>query len=106
MRLGATSHTPNSNCTNCGRLHDAATPVGEKRLAVSPSSGSVAICIRCGHIMIYADDLSLRDPTVEEFLEVATDPRVIRARAAVDATEKGKWSRERTSRTKPPSSNG
>jgi hypothetical protein len=56
--------------------------------------------------MIYADDLSLRDPTVEEFLEVATDPRVIRARAAVDATEKGKWSRERTSRTKPPSSNG
>lgn len=35
-----------------------------------PEPGNVTLCIYCCHIMVYADDLTLRDPTAEEMAEM------------------------------------
>lgn len=50
-------------CTNCGRVNDAVTGVST---SARPKPGNAAICFRCRHIMIYRDDLSLRDATPAE----------------------------------------
>ena len=60
---------------------------------LSPDHGSVTVCIYCGHIQAYTDDLQLRELTLEEQLDVAGDPRILaiqRARAIADEMEKKK----------------
>lgn len=77
MKIGKTRHITANRCTSCGRLHDAATPADTKPLDVSPRPGSVAVCIACGHIMIFTGDLGLRDPTPDEVRDIAGDPRIL-----------------------------
>jgi len=31
----------------------------------------------CGHIMVFADDLTYREPTADEMVEIASDPSII-----------------------------
>jgi hypothetical protein len=75
MKLGIESDVPAAACTNCGRVNNAATVVNE--IDAGPSPGDVTVCMYCGHIMAFAKDLSLRDLTTDEMVEVAGDPRVI-----------------------------
>jgi len=88
MKLGNNHEVPPSACTNCGELLDMATGVTED-LNDDPMPGvreCFTICIRCGHIMTFAEDLTLRDLTDEEALAVAGDKRMLaiqRARAIV-----------------------
>jgi len=42
-----------------------------------PASGDVTVCLYCGHIMAFAEDLSLRELTNEEAREVAGDKRIL-----------------------------
>lgn len=72
--LGKTRRTPATTCVGCGREITAATPIDcdEK-----PKSGDATVCLYCGHLMIYSDDFSLRNPTDEEMREMAGDPRVV-----------------------------
>lgn len=86
-----------SNCTSCGAIHDAANVVnmhGEiprtRRFSVGdnvmPKPGDFSVCIKCGHVMGWADDGTLRDLTVVEVYKIAGDPRLIaiqRARSKV-----------------------
>jgi hypothetical protein len=37
----------------------------------------VTVCIYCGHIMVYGEGLTLRDPTPAEMAEVAGDRRIL-----------------------------
>lgn len=72
-----THRLPAGRCTACGAAADAATeaaPGGQR-----PKPGDVTVCLYCGHIMIFADDLSLRDPNDSEAHEIAGDQRIIRA---------------------------
>jgi hypothetical protein len=65
-----------SNCLNCGRTLDAATSVdGEE----TPEPDCITICLRCGHIMAFTADLSLRALTEEEIYEIAGEPMVLKA---------------------------
>jgi hypothetical protein len=84
MKVGEDHHLPKgSPCTSCGEMLDGATCVGND---IGPSPGDVTVCISCGHIMVFADDLSFRDPTDAEIVAIAGDPYVLmiqRARAAV-----------------------
>jgi hypothetical protein len=66
-------------CVSCGKTLDAATlPEGED----APSPGDISLCLYCGHLMAYADDLELRNLTDEEMHEVAGDPHILRMQRA------------------------
>ena len=73
-------HAPTS-CTNCGYRVDSGTQVRDstKDPIAVPMPGSITICLNCSHIMVYGDDMQLRNPEGREFYELAGDPRIIRA---------------------------
>jgi hypothetical protein len=73
--IGESIELPPSNCIGCGKLVDAATPVDIK--TVTPAPGDITICFYCGHIMVYADDLSLRNPTDVEMFELAGNKTIL-----------------------------
>jgi hypothetical protein len=74
-------HIKPSACTNCGKMLDGATAVKEtdskRARKVMPDPGSITICLACGHLMVFGDDLLLRDPTPEEIVQVAGDRRIL-----------------------------
>lgn len=89
MKLGVDRHMPPTVCLGCGIKIDGATYVGEGDS--SPDPGSITVCIYCGHIQAYDDDLRLRELTPVEQLDIAGDPRILaiqRARALAEEREK------------------
>jgi hypothetical protein len=68
---------PDSTCTNCGKENDlAAHPLPDHR---PPQANDWAVCFYCRHLMVYGNDLRLRNLTDEEAIEVAGDPEIILA---------------------------
>lgn len=50
-----------------------------------PTAGSISVCIACGQLGVYADDmlgLRIRKPTEEEQAELDADPMLQQVRAA------------------------
>jgi hypothetical protein len=43
----------------------------------TPKSGDITICLYCGHLMAFDDQLSFRGLTDEEMKSIAGDPRVL-----------------------------
>jgi hypothetical protein len=69
-----TSDVPQCACLACGKTFDAATDAESNK---TPSPGDTTICLGCGHVMTFTDDLTVRELTSEEIHEVAGDPRVL-----------------------------
>jgi hypothetical protein len=87
MKVGKGVRVPKSVCTACGSALDGAAVVGND--TITPKPGDVTVCIDCGHLMAFAEDLSLRDLRDDEFKEVAGDPNILaiqRARARCSLT--------------------
>lgn len=55
--------------------------------SISPEPGDISVCINCGHIMAFADDLKLRSLTDQEMFDVAGDPRMLLAQRAIAETK-------------------
>jgi len=72
---------PASACLNCGIINDACTNLDED---ARPDPGDFTICFKCGHLMVFADDLSLRKPTDAEMLIIAGNKQLIAAQRARD----------------------
>ncbi len=87
MEVGNSLRVPDCKCTNCGASLNGAFAVGEAG-DVRPRPGDSTICIECGHLMIIADDLSLRDPNDAEIIELAGDERVLAQQAALALAKK------------------
>lgn len=83
MTKATVTRTPVNRCLACGMKIDAATPTPDFPDSATPGPGDIALCLDCAHIMIYADDLTLREPTGEEIFEIAGDPDIIRAVDAI-----------------------
>jgi len=49
---------------------------------VRPGPGDITVCIMCGHVMGFCSDLTLRDLTSEEQVQVAGDPRILAVQRA------------------------
>lgn len=64
---------PPSPCANCNELNDRASTFYD----ATPNPGDFSLCAYCGHLMVFADDLTLRNPTDAEMQEMAGDPRII-----------------------------
>lgn len=78
------TRVPISPCLECGEPNDAATnPFGGR----GPRPNDFTICMYCGHVMAFAEDLTMRALTKKERREVERDPRVKKiqmARGAFD----------------------
>jgi hypothetical protein len=87
MYVNTTRHTE-SKCLNCGYIIDASSMFADGNKIVSPSEGDMAVCLMCRHLMIYNADLSLRNPTDEEVVEIAGDPDLVAAVTLLGAHQK------------------
>ena len=76
--MGSDVHRiPESACLGCGYKIDASgSPDG--RPTKGPQPGNLSICLRCGAVMAYAEDLSLRPLTDDEVREISQDDDAMR----------------------------
>lgn len=58
------SQVPLSSCTSCGYKMDAATSAQND--GAIPTPGDVTVCINCGAMNEYADDMQLKSLTASE----------------------------------------
>ncbi len=75
-----TTLIPQLTCSICGENNNAASNFFEPE---RPTPGDVSVCAYCGHLQIFAEDLSLRDPTRAEKLEIADRPEILRMQRVV-----------------------
>lgn len=68
-----------SSCIACNYAMDGALGIGSED---SPAPGDLTICLRCGHLMSYSDELKLRELTDKEAYEAAGDKLVLAAQKA------------------------
>lgn len=80
-----TTRTPDCKCLDCGMLISAASTCEDERV---PSPGDISICIHCGHIMIFNEDLTVRALTDAEVIEVAGNQEIILYQKALDEAKK------------------
>jgi len=78
--IGDTDYVvPSVQCLSCDKILDRASGVNEDD---APEPGNITICIGCGHLMAYADGLSLRELTDAEALAIAGDKRILDLQSA------------------------
>ncbi len=75
--MSITTRLPSSACCECGYQMDACS--GHSK----PSPGDLSLCVRCGSLNFFDDDLRLRRPTDDELFEAAKDPTIQRMRRAI-----------------------
>lgn len=76
---------PGRQCVSCGKLNDAVADLIRDKQA---KPGDISICLYCGHISVFALDLTLREPNLEEARDIAGHREILmlqRARAATMA---------------------
>ena len=61
-------------CLNCGKELDAASGLEHDS---TPSPGDMTVCLYCHHVMVYESELTLRNPTDAEVVEIAGDPSLL-----------------------------
>jgi len=66
---------PEQACPSCGKLIDAYSYPGPEEHRARP--GDISICMYCGHLMAFANDLTKRELTDEEAHAIAGDPRIL-----------------------------
>ena len=72
MSEPSTASIPESPCRTCGAIVEFATTKDDSR----PSPGDLSICFYCRTLSVFGDDLRLREPTDEEWIEIAGDEDV------------------------------
>ena len=83
--IGADRQVPPSSCTNCGKVMDGATCIGADS---APEPGDASVCLNCGHIMAYGDDLKMRNLTDAEVVLFAGNPAIIAIQRARERFKK------------------
>jgi hypothetical protein len=77
--IGDVVEMPRDHCLACKHKFNRALGIDGEG---PPDSGDITICIACGHIMAFADDLKVRELTAGEMIEIAGDRRIIDAQEA------------------------
>lgn len=70
-----TTDLPGSLCRRCGKALDAASGSGD----AVPTPGDVSVCMYCGTLAVFTDELRLRETTVDETKGFLGDARLMRA---------------------------
>jgi RNase P subunit RPR2 len=68
---------PKHVCPNCGYVMDQTSEAaGDGK----PTAGCISMCLSCGAVRIFNADLTLRDPTAQEWLEITNSDLLRRAK--------------------------
>ena len=70
--IGETTRMPDDKCSYCGKLFTQAAAAHWNPSSL-PEPGSVSICVGCGSLHVFGDDLHLRRPTEEELAVMKAD---------------------------------
>lgn len=72
------NHTfiPEFRCLKCNYRMDCTTEAFGEGM---PKAGDLSMCMMCGYLMVFNEDLTVRELTPEERVRVKSDPNVIRA---------------------------
>jgi hypothetical protein len=65
------ANIPTSLCPTCGYEMNAASSSEEDK---QPYAGAISICLNCGQVLLFTDDLSQRLPTDEEMEDIKAAP--------------------------------
>ena len=88
MTTDVHSHrTKVSKCLSCDRMLDGATTWDTES---APQAGDATVCCYCGHLMIFGDDLALRQPNDDEIVALAGDKRLLMAQKVTAAIREKK----------------
>lgn len=68
MSADDTTRTPLTVCWHCDRPLDAATPIDAGDPV--PDEGAVSLCLYCGAVGIFGDDMRLQPPTEAQLDEL------------------------------------
>jgi hypothetical protein len=72
MKIGTHQRISPSPCLSCGKQLDGCTAVDADG---GPSPGDFTVCISCGHLMAFADDLTLQELNDEEMHAIVSASR-------------------------------
>jgi hypothetical protein len=64
---------PVTICVECGEPNDMASDPFSENL---PKLNDVSFCAECGHISLFNEDLTLREPTIDETIMLARNPKI------------------------------
>ncbi len=67
-----TSDVKESSCPQCGTKFNQATHLSKD---VQPKPGDMSLCINCGTILKFKNNLTVRLATLEEMLQLANENR-------------------------------
>ena len=70
-----TWNTPDEKCLACGHIVNRASNLTDEKR--KPTAGDVSICLQCGHLMGFNDDMTLRELTSDEMYQIAGDKRIL-----------------------------
>lgn len=79
-KVGEANKIKEASCFACGHKMDRTSCVGE--VIEKPKPGSITICIKCGHVMAFDDDIALRELTEFEAIGVAGHPIILAVQKA------------------------
>lgn len=74
MIIGQDHMLKERQCLSCGTPQDAAAQLGQEG---APEAGDIALCMYCGHLMAFSDDMGFREMTEDEAIDMAGDERII-----------------------------
>jgi hypothetical protein len=83
----ATHRVTSCTCPSCGSPLDSVSNANDNENH-APKEGDITVCFRCGHVLIYQEDGTVRNPTDKEIIEIAGDPDIIRMTNAVARVKK------------------
>lgn len=69
---------PKSSCLHCGKIVEIATSFEGH----TPYPGAISVCIKCGHVMAFDDNMVLRNLNDQEMHDLAGDKNLLRLQKA------------------------
>lgn len=86
LYLGPQRDTPVAPCPHCGEELDVASGLGTQD---GPKPGDISLCIDCGGVNIFDENLKPRLPTQEENQKAEQNPMVFFGRLAMKLAKGG-----------------
>lgn len=80
------NRTPECRCLDCGTMIDSASAIKDD--VIRPKPGDITVCVNCGHIMAFNDDITVRMLTDDEMFEIAGRLDIIMIRQAIAQANK------------------
>jgi hypothetical protein len=81
------TQTSKDQCPFCGYKVDHASSLDGKH---RPSEGDISLCLSCAQILIFDEDLKLREPTPEEYKEASAMEGVKKAQRVIKMLDRSK----------------